>query len=523
LLAAGAVLLATARLAGAAPPTPGVFRVGFSGASVQIDPQLSYVSTGWWLEYATAAKLYNWTDRGSKLVPEVASRVAISKDGRRYTFFLRKGFRFSDGSSVTAGSFSYAIDRTASKALASPGAAFITDPSATDIVGAQAVNAGQATHVRGVQVQGPYKLVIRLVRRDPTFISKLTMPFFQATSTTLPLTREVTSAYPSAGPYYFSANDLNTLTSIRRNPYYRGGRPQHLAGLDVQWGLNEEDAFHEVEAAKLDEGPVPEAEAQGLVDRYGINKTQFWAEPNNCIGELAFNSYKPVFKRLAMRKAINWAIDRTAYARLAGVAAATPWTHILPPSFPGSITKKRLQPYSVHANLAKARKLAGDLTSRKIVVGYRTSFPTQGEFVRQTLIRLGFRPENITMKGYSGGTIYTAMGTHGSDLDIGVSMGWCSDDPDPYALLSGFFVPWNSVAMNSAKYRAKLAAANRLHGSARLKALGRLDLEITRNLAPAAFMRTYNDRFFFSSRVDPRSLVYSRVYQDWSIPALRLK
>ena len=316
---------------------------------------------------------------------------------------------------------------------------------------------------------------------------------------------------------------MNTLTSIRRNPYYRSGRPQHLAGLGVRWELNEEDAFHRVEAAQLDEGPVPEAEAQGLVDRYGINKTQFWAEPNNCIGELAFNSYKPVFERLAMRKAINWAVDRSAYARLAGVAGATPWTHILPPSFPGSITKKRLQPYSVHANLAKARKLAGDVGNLRVTVGYRTSLPTQGEFVRKTLIRLGFRAENITMKGYSGGTIYTAMGTHGSDLDIGVSMGWCSDDPDPFALLSGFFVPWNSVAMSSANYRAKLAAANRLHGSARLKALGRLDLEITKNLAPAAFMRTYNDRFFFSSRVDPRSLTYSHAYQAWSIPALSLK
>ena len=67
LLAAGAALLATARFAGATPPSAGIFRVGMTGASIQIDPQLSYVSTGWWLEYATAAKLYNWSDRGSKL------------------------------------------------------------------------------------------------------------------------------------------------------------------------------------------------------------------------------------------------------------------------------------------------------------------------------------------------------------------------------------------------------------------------------------------------------------------------
>src|ERR1043166_1683058 len=116
LLATGAVLLATARLAGAAPRSGGIFRVGMVGASVQIDPQVSYSTTGWWMEYATAAKLYNWSDRGTKLVPEVASRAVISNRGRTYTFFLHKSFRFSDGSPVTVENFSYDIDRVSNNA-----------------------------------------------------------------------------------------------------------------------------------------------------------------------------------------------------------------------------------------------------------------------------------------------------------------------------------------------------------------------------------------------------------------------
>ena len=36
-------------------------------------------------------------------------------------------------------------------------------------------------------------------------------------------------------------------------------------------------------------------------------------------------------------------------------------------------------------------------------------------------------------------------------------------------------------------------------------------------------MGYYNNLFLFSNRVDPRSLVYSPVYTDWSIPALSLK
>jgi peptide/nickel transport system substrate-binding protein len=524
LLATGAVLLATARFAGASPPSAGIFRVGFVGASVQIDPQVSYITTGWWMEYATAAKLYNWTDRGTKLVPEVASRVVISNRGRTYTFFLRKGFRFSDGSPVTAKSFSYAIDRVANHDLASPGAAFITDSSGTEIVGAQKVNQGLATHVRGVQAKGRFKLVIRLVRPDPAFISKLAMPFFQATSTTLPLSQEIVTGYPSAGPYYFASNEANTLTSLRRNRYWHGHRPAHLDGVDVQWGLDEETGFHEVDANQLDEGPLPASEAQGVVNRFGVNKTRFWSMPTNCLGYLALNSQRPIFHRVAMRKAVNWAVNRTAIASEAGVAAGSPWTHLLPPLFPGSITKKRLQPYSMYPNLKKARKLAGGFVqSQRIRVAYRdtTSGQAQAEVVRQELVQLGFKAQNITLIGFSGGAIYTAMGSQGSNLDLGVALGWCSDYPDASNPLSFFLGPPFGVA--SKKYRDKLARVNRLPEPARTRALGRLDLEITNNLAPAAVLRTYNNRYFFSNRVDPHSLAYSGAYQDWSIPALALK
>src|SRR5439155_7615042 len=177
---------------------------------------------------------------GSKLVPEVASKFKVSNNGRTYTFFIRKGFRFSDGAKVTAKSFKYAIDRVANKDLASPGAQFIVDPNGTNIIGAKKVNDGKATHVSGAVVKGN-RLIIHLTKPDGTFMAKITMPFFQATSTALPLTSEVVTVHgnnlPSAGPYYYSRNDVNQLTSVRRNKYYKSGpgrkRPHNLQGLDV--------------------------------------------------------------------------------------------------------------------------------------------------------------------------------------------------------------------------------------------------------------------------------------------------
>ena len=509
MLVLGSAMLAASALASPSLRKGGIFRVGTSGASVQIDPQLGYVTTAWWLEYATAAKLYNYPDRGGgRLAPEVATRAIVSNGGKTYTFSIRKGFRFSDGTPVTAGSFAYAIQRARNKELASPGGQFVTDVSRV--------------------VVRRNRLVIHLTRPDNSFLSKMAMPFFQATSRKLPLTHEVTGAYPSAGPYRFTRNDLNTLTSIRRNPYYRGHRPHNLVGLDLLWNLNEQTAFQQVQANQLDEGPLPAAEVAGVVSRYGVNKSRFWVKPTLCVSYLAFNNMRPLFGHsLALRKAVNWAVDRTDFAAQAGTYASTPWTHLLSPAFPGSVTKKRLQPYSVHANLAKAKRLAGQyVLNRKITVGYRSSGtinPAQAQIVRRDLIRLGFKPENITMKQYSGADIYDAMGVRGNPLDLGVSLGWCSEYFDSYSILGFFLAPNNPQAVDSSRYRAKLEATNRLRGNAHFRALGKLDLAITRNLAPTAAMSTYNNRYFFSDRVDPLSLAWQPVYQDFSIPALKLK
>jgi ABC-type transport system substrate-binding protein len=537
MLAVGAGLLATARIAGASPQRyGGVFRFGTTGTSVQIDPQLAYVTTAWWLEYATAAKLYNYPDRngpaGWRLTPEAASGFKVSNGGKTYTFTIRKGFRFSDGTAVTARSFKYAFDRAANHDLASPAAQFITDPNGTNIVGAKAVRAGKALHVRGVVAKGN-RLVIRLTRPDATLLTRLAMPFFQATSTKLPLRKDVETPYPSAGPYAFTHNQANVLTSLRRNPYWKRGagrlRPRKVVGLDVRWNLNEQAAFEQVKANQLDEGPVPTDEAQAIANRYGVNRTRFWVRPFPCVGWLALNRDRPLFKNnAALRQAINWAVDRQAYAAAAGPYVASPWTHLLPPDFPGSITTPKLQPYSATPRLATARKLArGHFRNGKIKIGFRTSSSAsvaQAQLVRRDLIRLGFKPARITLQGFSGVDLYDVMAKRNTDLDMGVGMGWCGDltAPDPAdvvrAVAGGF-----GFAGLPKPYRRRLAAAARLSGPTRTSALGRLDLEMTKKLAPAVVMRTYNTLYFFSSRVAPGSFVFSGPYSDLSIPAIALK
>jgi len=233
-----------------------------------------------------------------------------------------------------------------------------------------------------------------------------------------------------------------------------------------------------------------------------------------------------------LRKAVAYAVNRKDYVEQVGLDGGNPWSHILSPATPGA-TNKALYPST--SQIAKAKKLAkGHFKSGKITVGYRSSGtvnPNQAQIVRRDLIRMGFKPGDINMKGIPGAEIYDVMGVKGVDIDLGVSMGWCQDYPDPYdfiniLLYGGFIQPENNVNysyFNEKKWNKRMEAASRLVGAKRIKAYSKLDADLMKNAAPMSPERTYDSRYFLSNRVNPKSLVYQTIYQDWSIPALALK
>jgi ABC-type transport system substrate-binding protein len=265
-----------------------------------------------------------------------------------------------------------------------------------------------------------------------------------------------------------------------------------------------------------------------VADRFGVNRNRFWTMPVNCTGYLPMNMSRPLFNgNSALRRAINYVVSRRAYVAQAGPYAGQPWTRLFNPSVPGWTN---VNPYPLDRDVDKARALAaGHFRDGKITVLFRsggTIQPAQAAIVRQDLIDLGFEPANITMKPQS----YWDFDPM-KNADIGVSMGWCSDYPDPYdwinMLLSGEHLhdvySANYSKMDLPKWNAKMEAAAKLVGRKRFKVYGQLDLDIMRKVAPIAVERTYNNRYLFSDRVDPKSLVYQGIYSDWSIPALALK
>jgi ABC-type oligopeptide transport system substrate-binding subunit len=509
MLAVGAALLVASAFAGQSG-NGGVFKLAVVGPGDTVDPQVAYNTLSWSFEHATAANLVNFPDKrgaaGARLIPEVARSYSISKDGRRYTFVIRRGFRFSDGSRVSARNFAYAFRRVLSPKLQSPGSSFITDPN--------------GAYVRSYKAVGN-RFVVKLAKPFGPFLSLMTMPFFQATSTSLPLHRQAVAPIPSAGPYTTTFDNPNTRSEIRRNRYYGGARQHHLAGLNAYYNQNVNQAYLDTLKNKFDEGPVP---PDGLGCREVTPCGRFVVKSAPCIGWIPYNLRSGLLHRNpAMRKALNWALDRRNYAAADGPYAARPWTHILPPHFPGSVMKKRLQPYANTSRYAKARKLAaGHFRDGKIILVVRLSGitgPKQKDLITRDLVNIGFKRENISY------TIPPELGGMPPKWDIWVSIGWCQDYSDPLTFFKLFLAPSNDnpLYIPSAKWRKRIKAADELTGEARLSAFGKLDLALMTKYAPVAPMRTYNNVFLFSSRVVRRSLVYSGVYSDFDLTRIRLK
>lgn len=522
-IAALVVVIGASSTSASAPriPPPGTFAIGTTGASVQVDPALAYITTAWEFEYMTCAKLVNYPDTPwgeqdpTRLRPEIAvSMPTISQDRRTYTFRIRDDFAFSPPwpGVVTAQSMKYTYERTLSPQLASPAHQFFTN-----IVGEVAFHNGQANEITGIVAQGD-TLTFQLIEPQADFVTLLAMPFGCAIPIGLPRVEQL-GPVPSAGPYYISGNDINVLTTISRNPNYDGPRPQRFNTVEYHWNLNEETAYQQVLSGDLDWGPIPAIHVQEVADLYGPDSPaaarglqQFYVEPQNCVGYLPLNNERPLFggpNGLNMRKAVNYALDRTAYSAVAGPYAGTPFDQLMSPGTPGY---EDIDVYPAHPDVERARDLAGwhpGDPRRPITVYYRSSGtinPAQYQIVRQNLMDIGF---DVTGVGFSGGNIYTAIGTRGEPFDLAVSTGWCSDYNDPWQFIKLYDGTTihdgpgniNFSYFNDPVFNDRMHAAAELYDDERYDAFKQIEHDLVRNAAPAAPMRLYNNRYLFSRRM----------------------
>ena len=461
---------------------------------------MANTQASWSLLDLTCARLMTYPDKpppaAYRPVPEVAAAPPrISRDGKTYTFTLRRNFRFSDNKPLDAYAFARAINRTLAPGLKSLGTKYMED-----IVGAAAVQSGRSRTAQGVVVAGRYRLVIHLVQPLGDFAERTTMPFFCAVPRNLPADPEGRGAFAGSGPYWVTQYRPGQSIEIRRNRYYRGTRPRHVNGFSVDLTSGSaQEVLNRIEDGRADWGIVPPPlyfeDHRGFVRKYGLNRRggRFHARPGFTLRAFVLNTSSPLFRNNPqLRRAVNFAVDRSAFG--AGNLGGRLTDQILPQSLPGFRDAKLYPP---RPNLAKARQLArGHLRGGKAVV-YVNDNPLTlgiGQVLKRQLAPIGL---DVTVRGIPGPAINTRLATPGEPFDMAFLVTPNVDYYDPYAFLnvlleSRFIGRTNWSHLRSAKWDRRLRAASRLRGNARLRAYGRLDVELARDvaaIAPLAYIR----------------------------------
>ena len=535
MLAIGAGLLVAAGLASpassgnakagtATAKKGGTLRLSKSTDIDYVDPALAYFTDSWELEYITGAKLFNYPDKagaaGAQVVPEIVQSYKISKDGKTYTFVLKKTFKYNTGKTIGPADFANAFNRDADPKMQSPATAYMHE-----IVGADAVIDGKGKSISGIKVKGN-TLTIKLTKSLPDFLSRLTMPFFLPLPPGTPHDPDGINNPPGSGPYYIASRQVNRQIIIKQNPNYKGNRPHNVSQITWTIGPTLEACRLETEQNQIDycvDG-VPPASYKDIADKYGIKGAtgngQFFFNTLLGTSYFALNNDRPAFKgNLAFRKAVNYAIDRPALVRTGGYLGGKRTDQILPPSM---TTNADIYPVK-GANPTAAKKLAaGHMPPGNKLVLYtanRGARVIRAQVFQFNLKQIGI---DVDVQQFARAVEHAKCGVRNEPFDV-CDEGWIVDYADPVT----FFEPLllgtnihdtentNEAYFNSPKWNKAIQAAGRLTGPARIANYKKLDINITRQAAPWASFLNLTQRDFVSKSTG--CYLYHPVFlMDWA-------
>ena len=491
-------LLAAAALAASDARRGGTLRIGHTGELDVIDPALlppfaeaSEVAS------ITCLTPMNYADvRRAVLIPEAAARFpTVSRDGRTYTFRIRRNLRFNTGERVTAQTFVGAINRT----LRLRGApAFLL----RDIVGAEDVREGRARFAAGVRARGD-RLVITLERPAPDFVYRTASSGYCAVPSGLPDDPEgVRAPLPQAGPYYIASWVRGRRVVLRRNRLYRGPRRHHVDQIAISYNVEPRTIVARIEKGTLDVGDIPAQAHRRLGRRYGVNKSRYFVTQTALIYHARLNHRRRLFRSVAMRRAANLAVDRRALVRAAeriqgdprfGAYWGTATDQWLTPSIPGY---RDVRVYPLGASVRRARVFVRRYRGRAAAVIYTRNhepFVSWAQIIRQNLRRVGVP---ATVRQFPPEALFGKLEDPREPWDVALAGAYGPAYPDAQDVFGLFEGP-----PTPAKYARLIRRAATLTGRARRRLYGRLDAELARNVAPTVPFATLNLRTFVSRRV----------------------
>lgn len=464
-----------------------VFRVPAINAPTTFDPAM--VEDGPTIDVLQQVfeGLVQWSP-DNKVVPCLAEKWDVSKDGLTYTFHLRPGVKFQDGSPVTASDVLYSMTRALDPKLGSPVAVNYLG----DIAGAKELNAGKATELKGVKVLDPMTVAITITKPKAYWIYTLTYPTGYVVSraeakTDAPLTAEDDAKGAGTGPFRVTSYARDVKVILAANPAYWDGAPK-IAGIERPVVVDAGTRHDMYVKGDID---ILQYESPGDFENDSKDaalKDQVRLFPRAATFYIGLNQQAfPAFKDVRVRQALAYATDKNKIVQVVFGGKRDAAEDILAKGIPGFDPAFKGLPYDP----AKARALLAQAGHPNgagippIPLYYRQSLPDLAKTV--DLIRQMWS-ENLGLKTENHVTEYGAM-LHQNDKNAleCYHIRWAADYLDPqdyYSVLLRTGSSENHVVYSNPKYDALCDAADVSQNPARRRALYRQAARIVADEAP---------------------------------------
>ena len=399
-------------------------------------------------------------DQNGELAPGCAETWETSEDGLTWTFHLRDGLKWSDGSALTANDFVYSWKRVADPATAAPYGETVLLP----VKGYAEAAAGD---LDALAISAP---------DDKTFVVELASPctYFGslAAFATLSPVQQATiekngdgwavspETYVSNGPFYITEWVPGSYIVTAKNPNYWDADSIKLGS--IKWLLIEDSnasysAYQTGEALFIKD--VPTEEIPSL-----LGTDEFYVDPIIGTYYISLNDSIEPFNDPLVRKALSLAIDRQYVADTLMQGTYSPAWNFMGPGWidpaGGEFMAKSNggETYiseDFEANLAEAKKLmqeagySGDPANPDMQITYSTNdagyHKVVAEYLQQAWAEIGVELKVDVVEWAS----FTPMRRAG-DYEISRN-GWVGDYSDPSNMLD---LMYSTNGNNDGKYNS---------------------------------------------------------------------
>ena len=314
------------------------------------------------------------TDVKGALQPHLATGHTVSADGRTYTFTLREGVTFSDGSPMTSADVAFSLLRN------------------RDNKGPLSFLNGVIT---GVTAPTPSQVVVALKQPWAPLISDISA--FANSIVPNKLQGKTAAQFFAApigtGPFVITSwTKGGTVVLGRNDRYWKTGLP-YLKSVELSIVSDDNQLVQQLQGGQVDViDSVPQANVQ---DIKGNSQLTVINAPQWSVDLLFFNEKVAKFADRHVRRAISHLVNQKTIAQAATFGTAQPADSFFPPSlqyYDGSIKVLGYDVDAAKAEMAQS-KFAGGFTTELLIPASNQSWNQMAQILQEAL-----KAVNITVK-----------------------------------------------------------------------------------------------------------------------------